>query len=257
MKTALAIVLCVGSALTLSAAEAPTALKSLKALPAGAVNRLAIIDGHDGAPTPARWHFLVEDPTSENGLREFVVAGREVVADREVSQFATRLAPEDVLGKTAVKIDSDAVARTAERYATANELAVVSMNFRLRKDDLTDTPVWTVTCQDADGKAIASLVVDSRDGRVLAHEGFALVPPPPMPTIRPVPKREAAPANPRNRRVNPGERPPPVFQGPDEDDRPVPVRRAEPVRRDRPPLPDPARDVIQPVRRLIHRLFPF
>ena len=259
MKTTLCILLCIGSAIGLRAAEDFTALNSLKALPASAANRLAIIDGHEGAPTPARWHFIVEDPTTENGLREFVVADRAIVAEREVSQFATQLAPADVVEKSSIKIDSDAVARLALQYAEANALPVASMNFQMRKDALTSKPVWTVVCLDAQDTALASLAIDGRDGRVISHEGFASVPPPPA---TPISRREVASAKGRDRRPGggfhePSREPPPIYDGPEDENRRLPVRRAEPVRRDRPEPPDPVRDVIQPVRRLIHRLLPF
>lgn len=259
MKTALCFILCVGGAFALAATEDSTALKSLKTLPADAANRLAIIDGHDGAPTPARWHFLIEDPAAEHGVREIVVADREIVADREVSQFATQLTPEDVVGKAAIKIDSDAAARLAQRYATANALPVASMNFQLRKDPLTAVPVWTVTCLDDQATTLATLVVDGRDGRIIAHDGFASAPPP---LLKPAVKRALASVNPRDRRPDGGFREsprelPPVYEGPVDENRRAPARRAEAVRGDRPEPPDPVRGVIEPVRRLLHKLLPF
>src|SRR5215210_7382472 len=79
------------------AAQAPTALGALKALPKGEARRVARIQAFEGTPTPERWHILVHDPDSENGLHEYVVAGGEVVASREISQFAEELKPEDVI----------------------------------------------------------------------------------------------------------------------------------------------------------------
>src|SRR5688572_2256242 len=121
MKIALLLLLCLGS-LGLSAAEQSSALKALKVLPPGAVSQLAMIDGHDGAPVPERWHFLIQDPAAENGFREFVVAEQEIVAEREVSQFVTQLTPGEVLGAGAIKIDSGTVTRLVQRYAAANDL---------------------------------------------------------------------------------------------------------------------------------------
>ena len=259
MKTTLCFLLCVGGACGVSALEDLTALKSLKTLPSGAANRLAIIDGHDGTPTPARWHFLIEDPEAENGLREFVVADREIVANREVSQFAAQLTLADIVGKAAVKCDSDAVAHLAQRYAAANALTVASMNFRLRKNPLTAVPVWTVTCLDTQATTLATLQVDGRDGRVIAHDGFASVPPP---AVAAVTKREVAPVNVRDRRPRGGFResprePLPVYDGPEEPNRRLPVRRAEPVRQAQPKPPDPVHEVTQPVRSLFRKLLPF
>jgi hypothetical protein len=259
MKTALCLLFCVSGALGAAAASNPTALKSLKLLPAESAARLAIIDGHDGAPTPARWHFVVEDSNADTGVREIVVADRQIVADRELSQFAGQISPEEVVGIAGLKVDSDAVSRLVERYAAANGLTVDSMNFQMRKDPLTGTPVWTVSCLDAQESRLGALVVDGRDGHVISHDGFAA--PPPVPT-KVATRREVA-ANRRDRRPDaafndPSAPPPPVYDGPaDETGRRIPVRRAEPVYRSKPRPPDPVRDVVQPVRRFIHHFLPF
>jgi len=256
MKTSLPLVVVslLGTA-RLFAAEPASALSALKALPAPDSDRLAIIDGHDGTPAPQRWHFLVQDSSAENGLREFVVQDREIVARREISQFATGLTPDDVMGR--VKVDSDTVGNLARRYAAANGLPVASMNFRLSKDPGASQPVWTVACLDAQEAVVGTIMVDADTGKVMAREGFDIEPPALKAENQPPQKRGSVSGGGFHR---PGSRlPPPVLQGPDDDEDRIPVRRAEPVRRDRdrdrdrPRLPDPIRDV----RSLIHRLLPF
>ena len=70
----LSSLLLISSAVTLVAAGSQTALSALRTLPPEDEQRLARIDGCDGTPTPERWHFLVYDPQTENGYREYVVA---------------------------------------------------------------------------------------------------------------------------------------------------------------------------------------
>jgi hypothetical protein len=247
MKIALCLSLCIAGSLGLAAAEATSALSALKSLPPEAASRLAMIDGHDGSPVPERWHFLIQDPTAPNGLREYVVTNREIVADREVSQFATQLSPAEVVDRTAIKIDSTAVGRLVQKYAEANQVPVASMNFRMKKDELTGQPVWVVACTDAQGAGLATLVVDGNDGAVLGHEGFAVAPAP----VKSVTK--AAPLTRLARRDDPDrwsqEDPPPVYEGPRNQNRRTPVRRTETVRRSHPAPPDPIN--------LLRRLLPF
>src|SRR5476651_2049546 len=105
----------------------------------------------DGKPAPERWHILVNDPKDENGLHEYVVAGGEVVASRNLSQFAESLKPTDVMGTSGLKIDSDKVAALAQQYAAANNVTVASLNYALKKEGAEAAPLWNVTCLDETG----------------------------------------------------------------------------------------------------------
>jgi hypothetical protein len=196
---------------------------------------VARIDGCDGTPTPERWHFLVYDPQTENGYREYVVADRQVVSRREVSQFGDQFQSTDIIGK-AFRIDSDRAAQIAQRYVAANDLAVVSMNYEMRRG-LRTGPVWEVTCFDRDNQAIGWLVVNAEDETVLSHTGFSKTPmaeqesfaverPAPKPrkvksletpSITPTPSIVPAPAI--------------VAERQEPTNRPIEVRRAERVER--------------------------
>ena len=132
-----ALIFLIALALTASAAEpltALTALTALKLIPRAQAKNLARIEARDGTPAPERWHILVHDAAAEHGLREFVVAGSEVVASRTVSQFAEKLAPEDVLAADSLKLDSDKVAKLAQQYALANNAVVATIGYELKQD---------------------------------------------------------------------------------------------------------------------------
>lgn len=156
-----------------------SALDALRLLPRGDGKRVARIVARDGAPVPERWHFLVFDPKTENGVREYVVAAGEVVAAREVSQFAESLRAEDVVGADAVKVDSDRAAKQVQQYAQINNLTVTTLHYELKKVGATAAPLWTVACLDAAGKEVGQLVISASRGTVLSHPGFAAEPPPP------------------------------------------------------------------------------
>jgi hypothetical protein len=212
--------------------ERQSALEALAVLPSEDAKRLARIAACEGSPVPERWHFLTYDPQAESGYHEYVVAHRQIVVRREVSQFATELQPDEIVGAETVQIDSDRAARLAQQYAKENNLSVASLNFQMRRDALGADPVWKITCLDDNDEPLGWLVVSARDEKVVARGGFARTPAQlsqgePLVNERPPAVAEggfrgqAA----RNRKSTPTESP----------SRPIEVRRAEPVRR--PPEP--------------------
>ena len=160
---------------------ANSALAALKLLPRGEAKRLARIEARDGTPVPERWYFIVHDPKSETGVHEYVVAGGEIVASRDVSQFAENLRVEDVVGGDALKVNSDRAAKLAQQYALANDVNVTAMQYELKKDGAAAAPLWRVTCLGEDGTEFGRLVISAGKGTVVSHEGFAAEPPPPAP----------------------------------------------------------------------------
>lgn len=166
---------------------ANSALGALKVLPRGEAKRLARIEARDGTPVPERWHFIVHDPKTETGVHEYVVAGGEIVASRDVSQFAESLRAEDVFGGDALKINSDRAAKLAQQYAFANNMTVTAMQYVLKKEGAAAVPLWNVTCLDEAGKELGHLVISAVKGTVVSHEGFTAEPPPPLPAATPPP----------------------------------------------------------------------
>ncbi len=158
-------------------AENVTALGALDMLPKEELKRLVRIDAFDGNPLPDRWHILVHDPNTRTGVREYVVAGGELVTSRAVSQFAESLKETDIIGSEGLKVDADGLAELARDFATANEIPITSVSYHLYKSPAESAePVWRVNCLNAEGKAIGELVVTATNGSVMSHVGFPLRP---------------------------------------------------------------------------------
>lgn len=162
----------------LYAAQEPpgSALGAIKLLPKGESKRIARIEAREGTPVPERWHILVHDPKDENGVHEYVVAGGEVVASRNLSQFAESLKADDVFGSSGLKIDSDKVATLAQQYALANSMNIAALNYALKKEGAAASPLWNVSCLDETGREIGRLVVSAGRGNVISHDGFTAEP---------------------------------------------------------------------------------
>lgn len=161
----------------------------MKLLPKGEAKKLARIEAREGTPEPERWYLLTHDDQSETGLREYVVAAGEVVASRNISQFAETVQPEEVIGNEVVKFDSDKAARLLQHYATANHVTMANVHYQLRKAGPEAVPLWTLICTDSAGTELGRLVVSATKGNVIAHDGFPIEPALPTPAPTPEPPR--------------------------------------------------------------------
>lgn len=169
--------LLASAGMCLAAADpAASVLNAIKQLPRGEAKKIALIEAREGTPYPERWYILVNDPKDENGVHEYVVANGEVVASRNVSQFAESLKPTDVFGNSTLKIDVDKLANLVSQYAEANNVTIAKLNYALKKEGADATPLWNVTCLDENGKEVAHIVVSAGKGNVISHDGFTAEP---------------------------------------------------------------------------------
>ncbi|MDB6153872.1 MAG: hypothetical protein JWL90_2325 [Chthoniobacteraceae bacterium] len=169
----LLILLTGGTALP---AERGGALDAIKKLPKGQAKSLVRMVGREGTPAPERWYLLVYDRTVFNGLREYVVAGGEVITSRTISQFADKLTRDEVIGGQAIRVDSGRVAKALQQYASANNVTVSTLNYELRKDGPDAAALWQITGADDSGNELGSVVISAAKGSVISHPGFAVEP---------------------------------------------------------------------------------
>ncbi len=201
-------------------AQSATALDALKLLPRGEAKKLARIEAREGTPEPERWYLLTHDELSETGLREYVVAAGELVASRNLSQFAESVQPEEVIGGDIVKFDSDKAAGLVQLFAAANDAGGVRIHYQLRKAGPEAVPLWTLTCTNLAGQELGRIVVSATTGNVITHDGFPIEPALPAPTLvtstsAPKPRaKKKPPTTPEVRVAQPVDRPGPVAARP-------------------------------------------
>jgi hypothetical protein len=164
--------------LAVTTASATTALNALRTLLPEQSRNVALITAREGTPEPDRWHVIVYDQTSDNGLREYVIADGRRVASRPVSQFIEKLSSSDVMGPDAIKVDSDRVVKMALQYGVANNKTIAALHFDLRKNPTDGMPMWTVICANLGGTEVGRLVISAARGNVLSHPGFDAEPSP-------------------------------------------------------------------------------
>ncbi len=178
MRITATVIFLLASAFAVEGAGRIEAFEALRLLPKERAAKLALIEGRDGKPAPDRWYLVVHDEMEPSGLREFAVAGPEIVASRTISQFAQTIKPEDVIENRALKVDSDDVAKLVQDYARENNASISTLNYELKKEGAEAAPVWKVTCLDETGIKVAELKITASKGTVISHDGFAVEPGP-------------------------------------------------------------------------------
>jgi hypothetical protein len=213
----------------------PTVLGALSLLPKDAATRVARLEGPDGRPFPERWYVLIHDAAAPRGLREFVFADGKLVTSRALSQFADSISADDVVGAASIKINSDQAAGIAAQFAMHNGKQLGGVRYELAKAETSRSPVWHLSCSDANGQPLGMISLHATKGTLLSFQGFEkspMVPEPetiasaqtaetaprPSPATKPVKRASSQPAA-RSERSSP---PPPP--------RAVPVRRVPPPR---------------------------
>jgi len=169
-----AFVLFLGFSSVAMAAE--TAFSALTALPAEDRIHLARIEGPEGNLQPDRWYFAIYAADSASGLREYVVAGHQIVARREISQFAWGLTAQDVVDSRFIHTDSGEVEKLAKDFAAANNQVIAALSLTLAKPFREGRPIWTARCFNTSGVEFGRLVVAAENGTIFSHEGFLVEP---------------------------------------------------------------------------------
>jgi len=164
------------SSYSASAATPDSALAALRLLPVEEQRSLARIEGPDGALRPERWYFDVYAKDSKTGLREYVVAGHKIVANRELSQFTWGLTMQDVMDNRFLHADSVDVERLAREYASANNQVIAALDLTLDKPVRDARPVWTARCFGPSGRLLGYLLIAAENGTVFIHQGFPIEP---------------------------------------------------------------------------------
>jgi len=153
-----------------------SAFGALNLLGKDAAAKVARIEARDGNPYPDRWYILVHDPAQPHGLREFVFAAGKLVGGRTLSQFADSISADDVIGASAIKVNSDKAAGIAVQFAMHNNVRLGTIQYELLKNTAPAVPVWRLTCHGVEGETLGTIVLHATKGSLLSFQGFAKSP---------------------------------------------------------------------------------
>jgi hypothetical protein len=175
-----------------------TAIGALNLLGKEAAAQVARIEARDGHPFPDRWYILVHDAAQPRGLREFVFSGGKLVGGRTLSQFADSITADEVIGASAIKVNSDQAAGVAAQFAVFNNARLGTVQYELFKSSTPPAPVWRLTCHGSDGESLGTILLHATKGSLLGFQGFAKSPivPETIVATEPPPTKPAEPAAP-------------------------------------------------------------
>ena len=154
-----------------SGAEAPTTARSAAdhvqmRFGVAALAALGGVEGTRGTPQPVRWTFMVADPRSKNGMKQYV-ANANGAADRgAVENGYPDAIPLAYFNWSQVKVDSDAAFQAADKEARAAKVGFDSVNFLLRAREGSLGPVWTMMLIDTSKRLVGRVEISAASGEV-------------------------------------------------------------------------------------------
>jgi hypothetical protein len=168
MKASLLLVLLFAG--SLSAESADTAYSALRVVGQqqgeAVLNRVVEVRGRFGAPEPAQWKVVVDDPAARGGLREFDVQRGRVVAERTpASRDLGR-----PINLNQLNLDSDGAFTVANQEAQKIPVPFDRVDYVLRSGTRGGAPVWQLELFDRRNGRVGSLDVSADTGSVLGRE---------------------------------------------------------------------------------------
>jgi len=160
------------AAITAARAPAATAYEALNVVKAGrgdgALQHLVEVQGDGGQPQPRSWTILMSDDAARGGVREFVVAGGEIVSERTpVRGYGTTRDPAASLNFSRLNVDSDSAFRVADKQARSAKVGFNAVDYKLRTDAATGAPIWEMHLFDYMGAPVGTIEVSAESGATL------------------------------------------------------------------------------------------
>ncbi len=129
--------------------------------------RLVGLSGERGSPQPQEWKFYYLDPSARGGVREIIVANREVTSNRTPLRGFSDLGSRAAINLGSLKVDSDRAFQIAEAQAVQRKIAFhwVDYSMRVAADGY---PRWTLLLLDNMGVPLGSLEISAETGAVVS-----------------------------------------------------------------------------------------
>ena len=168
MKTSIrALLIVIAGHLFMQAAQAQsTAFGSLFwARKSAPETQLARVVGERGAPQPGEWTFYFLDPAARGGVREVVIADREVASTRTPMRGFSDLGTQPPVSPAKLKVDSDRAFQIANAEAVNQRLGFHWVDYVL-ETNATGSPEWSLTLKDRFGAPVGSLKISAETGAI-------------------------------------------------------------------------------------------
>lgn len=154
-----------------------TAYKALRTLgnerSQSVLNRVIEVKGRGGTPQPATWKIVLDDSAARGGVREFEVENGRIASERTPVKAYSGSSEGAVMNFQKLNLDSQGAFTVAEQEATRARVGFDSVDYILRTDDESRSPVWILRLLDSSQRNVGTIRISADDGRVLFREGFS------------------------------------------------------------------------------------
>ena len=122
------------------------------------------VKGERGCPNPEEWMILLSDPTARGGVREVTVANGRITSERTPLRGFTDVANVPALSRSKVVADVGSVFQAVDQEAIAKKVGFDWIDYSLKSDTASDTPLWNVKLYDSMGSLVATATVSATNG---------------------------------------------------------------------------------------------
>tara|TARA_R110000850_G_scaffold248959_2_gene373867 strand:+ start:7027 stop:7659 length:633 start_codon:yes stop_codon:yes gene_type:complete len=123
--------------------------------------------GFFGQPQPPQWLILTDVINQSGVMRESVVAGGTIVAERKFQRLPNQDMPDIPIDLASLKVDSGAVFKIVEKLAASRKVSFDSVHFQLRSRDLKNEAVWMLNLNNVGQVSVGILYVSAVSGELL------------------------------------------------------------------------------------------
>ncbi len=167
VKTTGTILLVLSVAWTAAAETAYEALQVIKADRGDAIlQELVEARGDSGAPQPQSWTIAMIDPSARKGVREFVISNGAIQSERTPVRGYEGLNRLPPINFTRLNLDSDGAFAVAEKEAQRQKVGFNSVDYSLRTEISSGSPIWVVRLFDYMGAPVGTLEVSAESGKL-------------------------------------------------------------------------------------------
>lgn len=134
------------------------------------LNRVIEVTGQQGTSQPEVWKVVIDDPAARGGIRELEVSKGHIISERAPVRGAG--ATGAVMNFQKLNLDSEGAFTIANQEASRARVGFDTVDYVLRRDEQTQTPVWQIRLKTGDGQSVGKIGIAADSGVVTRREGF-------------------------------------------------------------------------------------
>lgn len=132
------------------------------------LNHVLEVQGRNGAPRPASWKILLDDPAARGGVRELEVVDGKVTAER--TPIGATTAAGGAMDFQKLNLDSEGAFKIAEKEASKAHLGFDQIDFTLRSGEAGRPPVWILQLTDTAHHVVGTMNLSADSGAVVRSD---------------------------------------------------------------------------------------